>query len=305
MSALTFPMAPAEAYAFPGGYPIGYLVDDGEYLCAQCVNDEDNPVHIGGDADGWRLEGLEVLEGSAEDYDGEVACAHCGRVLVWDEARIRGAGVDAGRAAGSWIIDGNTGEDEARRLLIGYEDGDPAVLDIMPAPLSGEWAGDPTPADIVPDDSADGSRDHLLDLYEEGFAEGFWDEVTRAARVLVTPDEDEVFEAYVACALWSSTDEDGDPLDDIYGADDVAPETLETMRAEVRDFLTACARAGVTFARIAASQCGHDFWLTRNRHGAGFWDRGLEDIGDQLTELAHAYGSADLYVGDDGRIYQA
>jgi hypothetical protein len=80
---LTFPLAPADHYAFPGGYPIGYLVDDGEYLCASCVNDSDNPVHMGGDADGWRVEGLQVLEGSPEDYDGPVSCAHCGRPLVY------------------------------------------------------------------------------------------------------------------------------------------------------------------------------------------------------------------------------
>jgi hypothetical protein len=41
------------------------------------------------------------------------------------------------------------------------------------------------------------------------------------------------------------------------------------------------------------SQAGHDFLLTRNRHGAGFWDRGLGDIGDKLTEAAHAYGHAE------------
>lgn len=36
---------------------------------------------------------------------------------------------------------------------------------------------------------------------------------------------------------------------------------------------------------------GGDFYLTRNRHGAGFWDRGYGDIGDQLSEAAKAYGS--------------
>ncbi len=79
---MTFPLAPAEPYAWPGGYPIGYLVDDGEYLCSHCVNDPTNPVHAGGTADGWRLEGLDVLEGSSEDFDGPISCAHCYRVLV-------------------------------------------------------------------------------------------------------------------------------------------------------------------------------------------------------------------------------
>jgi hypothetical protein len=48
---------------------------------------------------------------------------------------------------------------------------------------------------------------------------------------------------------------------------------------------------------------GHDFWLTRNHHGAGFWDRDLGEVGEQLTEAAQTYKEVDLYVGDDGKIY--
>jgi hypothetical protein len=54
---------------------------------------------------------------------------------------------------------------------------------------------------------------------------------------------------------------------------------------------------------IDSAQAGHDFWLTRNRHGAGFWDRGYGAVGDRLTAAAHAYGSVDLYAGDDNLIY--
>jgi hypothetical protein len=63
-------------------------------------------------------------------------------------------------------------------------------------------------------------------------------------------------------------------------------------------------------------QAGHDLWLTRNGHGAGFWDRGLKvmvswglngeqqiELGAALTELADAYGSASVYQGDDGLVY--
>ena len=47
---------------------------------------------------------------------------------------------------------------------------------------------------------------------------------------------------------------------------------------------------------------GHDFWLTRNGHGAGFWDRGLGELGDRLTGLAKPYGTVDLYITDDGKV---
>lgn len=35
---------------------------------------------------------------------------------------------------------------------------------------------------------------------------------------------------------------------------------------------------------------GRDFWLTRNCHGAGFWDRGAGEVGDRLSKAAHRYG---------------
>ena len=48
----------------------------------------------------------------------------------------------------------------------------------------------------------------------------------------------------------------------------------------------------------------HDFWLTRNGHGAGFWDGDWPDeIGKQLTALSKEFGEQWLYVGDDGLIY--
>lgn len=43
----------------------------------------------------------------------------------------------------------------------------------------------------------------------------------------------------------------------------------------------------------ASSWAGHDLWLTRNGHGAGFWDRGLGALGERLSEAAKGYGSAD------------
>ncbi len=54
---------------------------------------------------------------------------------------------------------------------------------------------------------------------------------------------------------------------------------------------------------LSSEQAGHDFWLTRNGHGAGFWDRGLGALGERLSKESKPYGSCDLYVGDDGQIY--
>ena len=116
----------------------------------------------------------------------------------------------------------------------------------------------------------------------------------------------DMLKGYVECALWSSTDDNERPLDDNYGPDDLASECLEEMRRDCRDFVDTCTEQGIDLTKVdgrPADYIGHDFWLTRNRHGAGFWDRGLGELGDRLSDIAHAAGSADLYVGDDGKVY--
>lgn len=110
--------------------------------------------------------------------------------------------------------------------------------------------------------------------------------------------------AYVGCALWSSSDEDGESLDAVHTADDIADASMGAMRAECQDFYDAqCDLWRSVY--MSDEQAGHDFWLTRNRHGAGFWDRGLGAVGDQLTAFARPYGECDLYIGDDNLVHVA
>lgn len=111
---------------------------------------------------------------------------------------------------------------------------------------------------------------------------------------------DKFTQAYLACALWSSVDDEGDSLDDRFSISDFAPETLESAIADCNDFR---ALAGDKLSGLDDSQSGHDFWLTRNGHGAGFWDRGLGKLGDELSDAARSYGDCDLYAGDDGKLY--
>lgn len=131
-------------------------------------------------------------------------------------------------------------------------------------------------------------------------------------------DTDTVLRAYVTCALWSSLDwreEDGpefasdqpNHFDAWATVDDIALDALAEMRADVEAFIAeADAIPGSDW--WSDEQMGHDFWLTRNHHGAGFWDRHFNDspeakAGDALTSAADVYGSCDLYTGDDGRVY--
>lgn len=89
-------------------------------------------------------------------------------------------------------------------------------------------------------------------------------------------------------------------LDGDYSADDIDDATLEEMRNDCRDFFEANSE---DLTNMDPGQAGHDFWLTRNHHGAGFWDRGLGDLGDRLTKAAQVYGAADLMVDAEGTIH--
>ena len=86
--------------------------------------------------------------------------------------------------------------------------------------------------------------------------------------------------AYIEAAYF--TDGEGDEIFD--------PEFTTEFKADAyaacRDFENACATLEIDLRDYPAEQIGHDLWLTRNGHGAGFWDR------------PEVYGSrADLFTG--------
>ena len=107
--------------------------------------------------------------------------------------------------------------------------------------------------------------------------------------------------AYIEAALWSSTDDDDQPLDENYDISDLAPSTLQGMIEDCKAFQEANAKD----IDGKDEQAGHDFWLTRNGHGCGFWEipDWEEEAGKRLTEATHTFGEVYLYVGDDGKIY--
>ena len=93
-------------------------------------------------------------------------------------------GRDAGKAAASWVFDGNTPEDTYRNVLRGIEDGDPAILGAHPAPgLSAD--GGYTEADLARDlglDDEDQLFPDAVTAYLDAAAETFWHETERLAR---------------------------------------------------------------------------------------------------------------------------
>jgi hypothetical protein len=125
--------------------------------------------------------------------------------------------------------------------------------------------------------------------------------------VSTTVDREAFFVAYVECALFSSADGDGESFEmQNFDSDDIAPETAAAMRSDCNGFVDANA-GDLALCGLSAAQAGHDFWLTRNRHGTGYWDRGGNDSEREalarLSGAARSEGSVDLYLGDGGKIY--
>lgn len=50
-------------------------------------------------------------------------------------------------------------------------------------------------------------------------------------------------------------------------------------------------------------QIGIDFWLTRNGHGSGIWDRGLGEFGTKMATYYEEFKVLDVVIGDDGQLH--
>ena len=134
-----------------------------------------------------------------------------------------------------------------------------------------------------------------------------WNEMSTHNPLRPIPKLDAFTRGYIEGALWASSDESnpegGEPMDQNYTIDDIHPDTLGQMMSDAMDFQHAHEN---DLVGVDTHRAGVDFWLTRNGHGAGFWDGDYEDdIGRRLTDAAHVYGSFDLYIGDDGQVHGA
>lgn len=112
---------------------------------------------------------------------------------------------------------------------------------------------------------------------------------------------DEFTKGYITAAMFTEAPDGG-----LHGTfDDVDADTVKAMAEDCADFQKANAADLEAYVKAGRplDHAGHDFWLTRNGHGAGFWDRGMGDLGERLSKASKAHGGADLYQGDDGKFY--
>lgn len=162
-----------------------------------------------------------------------------------------------------------------------------------------------------------------------------WSEADIAKAEADQPDDDEcdAFTAgYIECALWCgvmgykhagecpcaedapsaecncepemllATDAGYSEFDD----SDLTDDARDTLTRDAHSFYASHV-ADLHASTLSMEQAGHDLWLTRNRHGAGFWDR--KSLGraadaalDRLTEASHAEGEQTLVVGENGKV---
>jgi hypothetical protein len=90
--------------------------------------------------------------------------------------------------------------------------------------------------------------------------------------------------------LWPEPSEDGGGIDrdKVRGWSRVA---RRAMRADCRDFWRANRADLAVYAEARGwESAGTDFFLTRERHGTGFWDRGLSGLGERLTAACRGFG---------------
>lgn len=166
-----------------------------------------------------------------------------------------------------------------------------------------QLAGDTTSDELVTRLADETSAGRFAQDVDSG---RFYDQF-QAHMAVVENERNQATRAYLEAALWTGTDDDGEPLDAVFDPIDVSGTSREQAYADLSSFMrenrALIDKTHTLRPEYDAAAIGHDFFLTRNGHGAGFWDRGLGDIGDRLTAACKTYGTSDPYLGDDGKVH--
>jgi len=133
--------------------------------------------------------------------------------------------------------------------------------------------------------------------------------------------------SYLNTALWSTPNmdnKDNEPLDKDYNINDFSKEAKDKATKDCKRFIDDLKIELTKYNKnksdgdivqlfdISNKQqtsnqvmedLGHNFWLTRNGHGAGFFDGDYdEDIEKILMKLSHNAKAIDLYINDDNKV---
>jgi hypothetical protein len=103
---------------------------------------------------------------------------------------------------------------------------------------------------------------------------------------------DPMVRAYLECAEWCGLEDTQREALELSVSPTWAPEAIHQATEDCAAFLEG---SGEDIGD-KEERAGHDFWLTRNRHGAGFWGGDWPaDAGRRLTANARPYGECSVY----------
>lgn len=110
-------------------------------------------------------------------------------------------------------------------------------------------------------------------------------------------NKEEVLNSYLECLLW--TNEEMGELT----IHDISEELKSSSMVDILVFIANINRTNEAIEEANSyneSELGHNFLLSRNGHGAGFFD----DNNDILQNICrNKFKEVDAYVGDDNKIY--
>lgn len=148
----------------------------------------------------------------------------------------------------------------------------------------------------------------------------------------------QIFKGYIEAAIWTEEERLNDEYSSEYGSDyddafddeeeteldklvkisanmnnkgiekfskeDIEIDSLIKTYTDIKEFLNMVGdKIDIAIDEYGLEQIGHDIWLTRNRHGAGFFDRGYDYEDEKLfVDASHKLGEVDLYINDDMKL---
>ena len=98
-----------------------------------------------------------------------------------------------------------------------------------------------------------------------------------------------------------------------FSEEDIDPNSLIKAYTDIKQFISLAGQEAIEHALEenaknctsnrhiqALQQMGHDIWLTRNHHGAGFFDHSYDDDMEKLLmDAAHKLGEIHIFINDD------
>lgn len=146
----------------------------------------------------------------------------------------------------------------------------------------------------------------------------------------------DIMKGYITCAIWTEEErlkedmnqgfeQDDDDFDeesdnpeldklirlqanmnqkhfDSFSEEDIDPNSLIQAYLDIKKFISDVNPQYIQEAihDQGTERLGHDIWLTRNHHGAGFFDHFYDsDMEQALTKAAQELKEVNLYIGDD------